>query len=1499
MNYVGSISIIDRGDAPAKAVIDKNVRSLAQRVADETKEELDKVMDRVDNIYVSYEMATQTMFDNPRGSPNVEYIEDIKELEDILTDTVRKKKYQQQVTVFVVGFQNVCAQKMQLLQQVNQFFLENSKMEEDEIVDDKPEVDLDEAAKQVNSSLSTAGDLAKKLADINQDMVEWLVNYANTKASNKGKKRLEKNLEAAKIDITDLSEKLLKLQTELEEKDEKFQLMAKQLDAKTQEAVRFKTAAEVAKKSAQDNEAHTSMLHDEIKMRDEKIQELRSKLSRLEINLSETQFDKELVSKRMDKSQAQTQKLFEISEENDDSEQETAVDYNRKIERLAKLQEEVETKKATLSEAERELQKLHNNQLVALQSSHKQEIDELQQQHQEEVAKLTETVKMEPVLQRMAQKEELAQLKESLEKAETFAAEFQDESYKLKAQVIELQLREPTKENFDEITRISDDITERLSSAGKSIGELSNQEEEQVRQESSKSSKKSESLKASKQPSRSLNRPFQKGGKKEAEVTIQDEGESTQKLDNKTNDGNRQPSRVSKNLDAVAEGDGTEFTNAFELDDEESWSSVPQAHIPGRFLQYRQLSVSKLRDLEDQLQVTLTKTHRKVNSLKSQFNEHKNKWESERKILIEQVEQAQKLQTDAEKEADAAMTQLEEFINEQEKLEDEEEAKRQEIIKTMSRPGTTRRKASAKREKKPPTPDEKPEAQKPDEYNDNSEELKDLMQQTDDAKAQEKSARQTGAASAPPAVEPEDRAQKSVEKEPITGNTEEEVRISSAKSRASLRSQFKSRLDETRHAVETRKTHSPVITVPAQKSVDDELIIESDDEDDLPIPDDLKEEALMREDTLDAASPPPGKRVSRQVSLASRKSTNLSEHPLVQEYMRVYAGIHNFKEAMSRVLMDKDQMSASQLITELEALTFNKDDKVVPQISKMSDNVYYVLSEVSQIINNVIQNDRGPVVSSLMMGMTRDNTQRSMMREKSGITDGMQTTRHSQRSEKIKSASTDRHYQDLQEQYEKFNFDVKITKKGQTQMSEDAKRYEEQQQRNVVAMMEMQDTINHLQRELSALGKQGNRPMSESVSTAAQQLPESAIMFTRLDSERNAKIMKRAVNEEKLDPNKYKEAVVQMDEYVSLPAQRLSHLVRKYVHHVRMKEIESNVQKSQSLNENVFEVFDKMEALQNQRAKRWADKMDEMGMDRYRLANMLMETLDSIEQDCGIFLIKPMYSYRGREPKERFGGKISRPFRPHRTLSPLRDSHSAYAPAPTPASNVRPPRVQRRDDSQYTHAEEVGKTGGQYRSYEPTPPLDGSSAGLMGSSVHMIGNQPQATWSMSDSQTGGGGFMMGNVNTPRILELDINRMMIGQNTISAQVGSQGLSNDRLVNATNTNLRSYMTVNRPGQSSVAKSDRPRSGSRTSPILSTSPTSLSGSRRVRMSAEGDLPVMSSAPPLPPIGRQQSHDGKKSTSGTSRGRTSPHIVPIGNEVPDSPPGSSLRQSPPGAEE
>lgn len=56
-----------------------------------------------------------------------------------------------------------------------------------------------------------------------------------------------------------------------------------------------------------------------------------------------------------------------------------------------------------------------------------------------------------------------------------------------------------------------------------------------------------------------------------------------------------------------------------------------------------------------------------------------------------------------------------------------------------------------------------------------------------------------------------------------------------------------------------------------------------------------------------------------------------------------------------------------------------------------------------------------------MMGMSRDATQRTIMREKSGATADMLETRGSQRtvSTKAGSVSTDAQYQELQSQYEK------------------------------------------------------------------------------------------------------------------------------------------------------------------------------------------------------------------------------------------------------------------------------------------------------------------------------------------------------------------------------------------------------------------------------------------------------------------------------------------------
>ncbi|KAJ8311754.1 hypothetical protein KUTeg_011109 [Tegillarca granosa] len=379
---------------------------------------------------------------------------------------------------------------------------------------------------------------------------------------------------------------------------------------------------------------------------------------------------------------------------------------------------------------------------------------------------------------------------------------------------------------------------------------------------------------------------------------------------------------------------------------------------------------------------------------------------------------------------------------------------------------------------------------------------------------------------------------------PVAGVNDEEGRVPSAKSRASLRSQYRNKLEEARSAAEDRRSKSPAISVPSVRSLEEDQLVEEEDDEDIPVTDEFKVDIKEKEKeiTMDVGtSPPPTKEQRRSVSL-SRQSLAIADHPAVLEYLKIYDGLVNFRDALSKIMVDKEMLQFGQILADLDTVKFEK---------------------------------------------------------------------------------------------------------------------------------EAQDTINELQRELAALGRASSR-MRQISDNGPGQVPESAVMFTRLDSERNSKIMKRAVNDDKLDPEKYKDAVNKMDDYVSLPAQRLAHLVRKYVHHCRMKEIEENVKKSKSLNENVFEILDKMEALQNQRAKKWADKMDEMGSERLRLASLLMETLDSIEQESGIFLIKPMYSYRSRDMvKERYAGKLSRPNRPRTNQSPARDIPSAYAPAPTPASNAR------------------------------------------------------------------------------------------------------------------------------------------------------------------------------------------------------------------------------------
>ncbi|XP_064645329.1 uncharacterized protein LOC135498802 isoform X1 [Lineus longissimus] len=2280
MNFIGGISILDRGDAPAQEVLDRNARTHAKRVSNETKEELTQVMKRVDNVCDSFEEGDlpetgtlrqsiyegfdlqETLNENNRLA-NTEYVTDVIELEEILKDNLKKKQYQQQVTIFIVGYENACIQKLKLLQQVNEFFVENTKDDEDvDVYATEQEIDLDEVSSSIEESLQYTEQLANKLGDINSDIVEYLTNYAHAKASNKGKKKLEKALYQAKEDIGNLSEKLLHTQQEIEEKEEKMQLLYRQTEMKNMEIQRLKLAADAAKKSLEDSES----LKTELGNRDNLIRELRTKVDQLTIekdtmeaargellnrlkdagedNLGkiedlQREMDRQYLEaenakkegsvsastqphsenthhhfhlnsanarlKRIDKKLGLSTSRDESESESDteipqpdtvrnissreikrpvtksiafpvkpvllpgvspvqrsDSEESffitsqpiqgsrpnsvarsserstprtsrTPVEKHREIltyERVKHLPKRLPTPPSLpripnsrigtparylittpllsrpptqcgavfdaiaelsshddscdfdfssvasddsvgmkrdadilvldgeeygvlpLGEAEvqglddelagsnliggRQAEECDSSDTNCSDESESEESDgelgieagtggrlgiegdvgddpdneeridvvdavsvrngskELRSSEENSLDSNSESetlpevatnpmcdennkvdhdgpnksivpmetdvvtketdvaiatsavVKETPVtevvdnsetsssetdtdseeeshmtastsstdssdtsdsdssgprsrsrpskvrsVQSNSQKGQQAREGHSVGKgspdgsrlngtsrnvsasltgqrgalcmqvdaqrpytsggsgfkdqAVWFRADVRKDGRKIgferngetdlknvwggvgqkttlspgrkssngfrEASVMQGPLttvRRPSApvgktstsgdvlrdlgrtendsklgqdvrnsnnnrnnsipvgqggltatnkkvikektiadkkgsahhvpvppigrrgsgtydagQKFEKSTRggaldAETKSTRDTISSGRVLKELRNLirfHEDQTIQMSKSHQQKTDELeeehvletKHLKDKVKDLTEQLEDEKRKNVEQELQIEELKTASTnlsetksqpaktktkpkpvrnipkfktrDSRPNTNNSKSKKKGKgaspseneeeeeadksrpashkSLQQVKEEVMT-FDYSYDLDAEEMWADVPSNHVLGRFTQFRELARARISELEEQLSDTILKTQRKVNTLKGQFQEHKSKWEAERNVLIEQIDQSQKLQNVAEKEADVAMAQLEDFINEQEELEVAEDEKRKSRASATPAPPVVA------------TPDVGEQPENLQEVTEDAE-GEDLLEQTDDAKVKELHAklkekdederRQTpspvGPGKMPNQPHPmvdyasdtsanivtsarrlleyegfysylkdgatvnwvSDPSEKYLEISPIHqrrrllivgenwevakkrnramvkklneirqradsltrqkfshfvsrkpilerdgGHPLESEHVSqrvrghplecgrehtlqrdrdhsldpegdrildpvvpdrgqaivgkhgetTPSSRETIRSKYRESLEETRSAIAERRSKSPALSVKSMKSSLDDM--EIDENGDMPFPEDktfadigtspmtqkgdatpsssiLRRPLSLQSHSAQSVFPPANEIVRSETAgsaltshtnslrttpynnhtttLASTpdldriktpnlddfapddngKSLTLAEHPVVQEYLKTYDTVMAFKDTLGKILAEKDMTSAGQVLTEMEPYAFNVAEKVQPQVEDMTRNVVQIFEEMLQMLSGVILSkgpysvDGAPERSFL----TKTDTGHTLSR----------ISRHS--SDSVGDAKTAAQIKDLQEQLMKLEM----------MMGSQKEQYEEKLNHNTVVMMEMQDTINGLRREMSTIGIQTRTP-----SAAPLQPVGSPIMFTRLDSERNSKVMKKAVMTKKLETKKYQAAVEKMDEYVNIPAQRLAHLVRKYTHHCQMKAIEANVRLSRSLNDEVFHILDKMEQLQNRRAQKWAERMDGMGSERLRLAQLLMEVLDDIEMESGIFLIKPMYSYKGREYLNLYANRQSRAHsQKFRTASPLPTARTnassrafGLAPAPTPASQLKHDR-----EMESVMREEVGKLYSQKTD-------DGISGASLG---YVTGEKTGGMWNSSLSQPKALTednllFQSSILNTPRILELDVNRMMIGQNQISAKMRGS-LGDDRLMNATQTNLRNYVTVTRPTNSSTPKKEHPKSGSTTVP-----PTTPYMDRKGSGDGHrGALPR--DTVPLPPI----SPTILKEKTGTK------DVPSLPTSPPRSPPGSSLRETPP----
>uniref|UniRef100_K1RXJ5 Uncharacterized protein n=1 Tax=Magallana gigas TaxID=29159 RepID=K1RXJ5_MAGGI len=139
----------------------------------------------------------------------------------------------------------------------------------------------------------------------------------------------------------------------MEVKEEKVQQLLKQLEIKTSDTQKYRTAAEAAKKSIQEFEETTLRNKEAIQKKDKEIRELNSKLSMLELEVGQSDYVSKMSSER---NQEKNGELKFLTFDN-------------------------------LAVSTSDWQKLHDQQVAALSNAHKEEMAELKAGFEEELKK--------------------------------------------------------------------------------------------------------------------------------------------------------------------------------------------------------------------------------------------------------------------------------------------------------------------------------------------------------------------------------------------------------------------------------------------------------------------------------------------------------------------------------------------------------------------------------------------------------------------------------------------------------------------------------------------------------------------------------------------------------------------------------------------------------------------------------------------------------------------------------------------------------------------------------------------------------------------------------------------------------------------------------------------------------------------------------------------------------------------------------------------------------
>ncbi|XP_073217642.1 uncharacterized protein [Lepidochelys kempii] len=252
-----------------------------------------------------------------------EIVEDVEQLAAVLGDPVKKRRYQQQVTVFIVGYQESCGQRNSLLSQLQercrlqvetgtagaspvgpwqaavpsgpgrrldsdprfsplQFFSCSAELglaeESHSLPDDFP-VHMDDVAGTVTAALSSAEAAMSRLADLNKDIVSYMTSALATHSPKRShRKQVEKALDKAKEEVVQIKHRLLQAQADVETKERQLKDLQQLSEMKAKESRLSRAQLESTQRRLQSLEqesgAQRARLEAELRTRDLHIAEL-------------------------------------------------------------------------------------------------------------------------------------------------------------------------------------------------------------------------------------------------------------------------------------------------------------------------------------------------------------------------------------------------------------------------------------------------------------------------------------------------------------------------------------------------------------------------------------------------------------------------------------------------------------------------------------------------------------------------------------------------------------------------------------------------------------------------------------------------------------------------------------------------------------------------------------------------------------------------------------------------------------------------------------------------------------------------------------------------------------------------------------------------------------------------------------------------------------------------------------------------------------------------